>query len=387
MSENEKHEWLKFRPPPGGKLRIIPTKIPPALLKVAIVVLVFNGERVIEKCLESVFKSDYTGPMEVVVVDNASTDGSREAIGRFVGAHLTNSPGLSDRMRAISDGMGVYYLDKNRGWAGGNNYGIGQVSTWHHKKINGTTYSCGIDMAKGEKTIPIWDLALFLNDDVEIRPDMISELVKAYEKRKRYVHAQYHKNTGIVSSSVYDRGIFGCKLLYPDGKVQHLGAFIKPTGHTGHLGVDKHPKMLDTIFFGPDYVTGAAMMITRECWDAMGGFPECYFMYYEEVESCVRARKKGYETVCVPSAVATHLADEREGRSKFMFYLRYEKARLRYVWRNYSLRSLLRWFGAERRWYRDNIKGVHSDHADATRKAYSAMWWRLLWILMARRSR
>jgi GT2 family glycosyltransferase len=322
-----------------------------SLPKIAVVVLVYNGEQIIEKCLESVFKSDYQGPMEVIVVDNASTDESWKSASRRFG--LRNPGPMVIGFDPKPNGNGtidykMYHLDKNLGWAGGNNYGISRA---------------GND----------WDLALFLNDDVELRPDTISELVKAS-------HTPGYRGT--QSTTIAGKvGVFGCKLLYPNGKIQHLGAAIKPTGHTCHYIVD-HPD----VSFRPHYVTGAAIMITRECWEACGKFPECYHMYYEEAEYCLRARKKGYETICVPSAVAIHYADQREGRSKYTFYLNYERSRLRFVWRNYTFCQLLKWFKDEWRWYRANISGQQNDHANAICRIYKEMWYRLPWIGITRRS-
>jgi len=313
------------------------------LPSVAVVILIYNGAAVIEKCLESVFCSDYQGPMEVVVIDNASTDGSLEAINRFI-----NTVGglVFDHGKITIKNMplGYHFLKDNLGWAGGNNYGISRASS-------------------------DWDLVLFLNDDVELGPDTISELVKDS------IIANQHP------INYYKVGIFGCKLLYPDGTVQHLGAEIGPTGHTKHYLADCPNARNNNI---PHYVTGAAIMITRACWEACGKFPECYHMYYEEAEYCVRARKRGYETVCVPSAVATHHADQREDRSKYMFYLRYERSRLRFVWRNFSCREILGWYNEEVYWYKANIKGNHDDHADATRRAYAEMLWKLPWIALTR---
>lgn len=334
------------------------TKLP----KIAIVVLIYNGEKYIERCLKAVFKSDYPGPMELVVVDNASTDESYKL-----------AQGLSHCFNRGT--MQIIRLNDNHGWAGGNNYGIAQVKDAFYVM---KTPALGPSTMPGKTWQELgWDLALFLNDDTEIRPDLISELVKAHEKAKYLLFPVSDLNKfqpGPIKKLI---GVFGCKLLYPDGKIQHLGAYIEPTGHTGHYLEDCREARDDDI---PHYVTGAAIAVTRECWEACGPWPECYGMYYEEVELCVRARKKGFETICVPSAVAVHHADQREGRDKSTFYLSYERSRLRFVWRNYSLRKLWHWFRAEWHWYRRNIKGKQGQHPDAVRKAYRNMWWRLPWI-------
>ena len=55
-----------------------------------------------------------------------------------------------------------------------------------------------------------------------------------------------------------------------------------------------------------DWATGAAWLVTRQCFDATGGFAEDYFLYSEETDFALRARDHGYATVYVPDAVVTH---------------------------------------------------------------------------------
>ena len=87
--------------------------------------------------------------------------------------------------------------------------------------------------------------------------------------------------------------------------------------------------------------------------------------------------------------MAVHHADQREGRSKFLFYLRYERSRLRYVWRNFPLRTLPAWLLAEWRWYRKHFWNAKkhpkgTEHHQALRAAYRQMWWKAPWIVLTR---
>ena len=55
-----------------------------------------------------------------------------------------------------------------------------------------------------------------------------------------------------------------------------------------------------------DWVSGAVMMLRRQVWDATGGFDPAYFLYYEDIDLCLRARRDGWEVGVVPRATAIH---------------------------------------------------------------------------------
>ncbi|NQU43313.1 glycosyltransferase family 2 protein, partial [bacterium] len=138
----------------------------------------------------------------------------------------------------------------NLGFAGGNNLGL--------REAHG-------------------DFLLLLNDDTEVYPGWLDALARAATEWPRV-------------------GIFGCKLLYPDGKtIQHAGARIVANGTSAHIGY-KEPN--DGRFDEPlfcDYVTGAAFAIRRDVYERLGGLDEKYFpIYYEEADYCWQARRIGY---------------------------------------------------------------------------------------------
>ena len=107
--------------------------------KISVIIVNYNGKKLLEKCLESLFKTDYNN-FEVILVDNNSTDGSMEFVTK-------NYPNVI-----------VVKLDSNKGFAEPNNIGA--------------------KIAKGE-------YMLFLNNDTVTTTNFISEMIKVLEKDEK----------------------------------------------------------------------------------------------------------------------------------------------------------------------------------------------------------
>ena len=145
--------------------------------RVSIVILTFRSAGYIEKCLTSLIRLNNLCDVEIVVVDNASADGSAQ-IARDCAVKL----GIAAKVEA---------LPANLGCAGGNNAG------WR--------------LASG-------DVIVFLNPDTEVTPNFIDELVAPM----------------FADATV---GVTGAKIYYPGTtRLQHAGGFIHPNGMTGHYG-------------------------------------------------------------------------------------------------------------------------------------------------------
>ena len=137
------------------------------------------------------------------------------------------------------------------------------------------------------------DAILFLNNDIEvIEPDWLSEMVECLA----------FDSTGIV----------GAKLLYPNGKIQHAGVMVGLGEAAGHWYVDSdanEPGPMGRLAVRQTVgaVTGACMLVTRSCFDALGGFDEDVFpIAYNDVDLCIRARHLGYRTIWTPFAELYH---------------------------------------------------------------------------------
>jgi len=295
--------------------------------KVAVIVLGYNGANVIGPCLESLFKSSYQD-IEVIVVDNGSSDGTAEVVrDKFPAARL------------ISTG-------KNLGFAGGCNVGLRYLSD---KSDISDRY----------------DIVILLNDDTTIEPDAIDEIVQ-------------------FAASDRDIGIIGCKILYPDGKtIQHAGAAVLPNGLTRHYGYGEPDNGQFDRVFDVAYVTGAAIAIKREVLNKLGLLDAGYFpAYFEEAEFCERARRLGFRVVYLPRAVVRHYESHASVKGSFSFFARYHCGRLRYVLKNFTARRLIGFVKEEVRWLH---KAGFREQGKPLMLAYLKTLLKLPMILWARR--
>lgn len=134
--------------------------------------------------------------------------------------------------------------------------------------------------AKGE-------FILLLNPDTQVRSGAIGKMIDFMEK---------HPKVGILGPTVKVVGDGSEAYFTGGGRVQPLLATA------GHLKFEKPPKEPMEV----DNVTGAALMIRREVIEKIGLMPEEYFLYYEDTDWCLRAKRAGYQVVYLPEAEVWH---------------------------------------------------------------------------------
>ncbi|MEM4724494.1 MAG: glycosyltransferase family 2 protein [Candidatus Hadarchaeum sp.] len=180
------------------------------------------------------------------------------------------------------------------------------------------------------------DVLVLLNQDTEVRPGWLRALVEALDD----------PTVGIV----------GCKLLYPDGTIQHAGARLADVRgspeHIGHHEPDQgqYDQPRDV-----EFVTGAALGLTRLTLDRVGYLDEGFApAYYEDVDWCYRAREVGLRTVYTPDAVAVHFESaSRDHISDYFHRLAFHHGRLRLLLKHKPLDWLEQEFApAEAAWVR-----------------------------------
>jgi GT2 family glycosyltransferase len=144
----------------------------------------------------------------------------------------------------------------------------------------------GIALATGE-------YVLLLNNDVEVlEPEWLREMVSCFS----------YPGTGIV----------GARLLYPNRRVQHAGVIIGLGGLAAHwYGGKRHsfPGPMGRLHVRQSFtaVTGACMLVSKACLDAVGCFDEEDFgIAYNDVDFCLRAGAKGFRVVWTPFATLIH---------------------------------------------------------------------------------
>ena len=263
----------------------------------AIIIVTYNHADYIADCLRSMTALD-PAPGEVVVVDNASRDGTAALI------------------RAEFPDIRLIEAGANLGFAGGCNLGVR------------TTGAAAIVLA---------------NPDLVVPPDWLAHLCAPLERWP-----------GL--------GVVGCKLRYRDGRtLQHAGGLVRlPLALGHHRGVGEEDRGQYNALEVVEYVTGAALACPRAVWDELGGLDEQFFpAYYEEVDFCTRARQAGYRVIYAPQAVATHIEGTSVGQGSARYLRLFHFNRLRYLFKHYNNTWLMRsWLPAELA----HIRAVANDH-------------------------
>ncbi|MFO0850937.1 MAG: glycosyltransferase family 2 protein [Gemmataceae bacterium] len=244
------------------------------MASVHVVIVNYRTPDLVVDCLRSLAAERAARPGDrVTVVDGGSGDGSAE---RLVAA-------------VAADGWGgwcdILPLAENRGFAAGNNAALRPL-------LAGPAPP---------------DYVLLLNPDTVVRPGAVQELVAFLDA---------HPAVGIV----------GSRLEHPDG-IPQTSAFRFPSlagefENGVRLGVvsrllsrwrvslpvraEAHPA---------DWVSGASLMVRRAVFDAVGLLDEGYFLYYEETDFCLRAKRAGWACWYVPASRVVHLVGQSTGVS------------------------------------------------------------------------
>lgn len=247
---------------------------------VSIITVNYDTPVVTAEMLQSLSKVIYPN-WEVIVVDNASPNHS--------------SIILKDEFPFIKH----ISCPENLGFAGGNNIGL--------------------HFATGK-------FAFFINNDTEVTPNLISELVD---------YLQTHPKCGIACPKI--------KYFYQPNVIQYAGARgLHPlTSRSFDIGYLKKDMGEFDYCSKTDLPNGAAMMVPMNLIKQIGQMSEIYFLYYEELDWAIRFKKQGYETHYVGTAEIYHKESVSTGKNSPLktFYL--YRNRFLYIRRNYKG---LKWF-------------------------------------------
>lgn len=260
-----------------------------------IVVLNWNNGPDTVECLQSIHDVQDPAVAGVVVCDNGSTDDSYRLIREWFRERQVALTEVSWQAPsflpartegAVADGLSpppffvLVQTGANLGFAGGNNVGIRFVQQLR------------IDAA-----------ILLLNNDTLLTSDAVSRMA-----RRLADDPQIGMCGGTV---VYDAA---------RGTVQAWGgARFQPwLARASHLGARAEfaaPRDATAIEAQLDYILGAALLISRPCLDVVGLLDERYFLYYEEIDWAVRARRAGFALGYAPAAVVFHKEGGSAGSS------------------------------------------------------------------------
>lgn len=213
----------------------------------SVIVVNYNGLEFLGRCLQSVLSSRYPC-FEIILVDNRSTDGSRDVAMKFAG----------------HDGrIKVIYNEKNLGPAAGRNIG---------GKIGRGSYLA------------------FIDNDTEVDPNWLDEAIKVMESDSKI-------------------GAIQCKLLLLDSpnRFDYAGDFLSPYGfliqRVDAGAFDDGSLDSQTAIFS---AKSAGMIVRRDVFKKAMGFDSDYFIYVEETDLCWRIWLLGYRVVFVPRSKVYH---------------------------------------------------------------------------------
>lgn len=230
--------------------------------KVFAIIINLNGKRHIIHCLKSLTQLSVEN-LKIIVVDNNSTDGSIEIIKR-------QFPKVE-----------IIHNKVNLGYAGGVNKGV----KWAMDKNA--------------------DYVLILNNDTVFGRNFLSVLLKTLEERPK---------VGILGSKIYFYG--------NSKKIWFAGGIIDRKRFSGgHIGYKEKDKGQYDNLKEVDFITGCTMLIKHEVFEKIGFFDNRYFLYYEDVDFCVRAKRAGFKIIFVPQSILYHKVSAGKENSPFMSYL------------------------------------------------------------------
>jgi hypothetical protein len=206
-----------------------------------------------------------------VVVENGSGDGSLEALAAGLGAE------------GSGDVIDLAASERNRGFAGGINFALRRA------------------LEDGERP----DYVYLLNSDAFVAPGALRLLVAFLERRR---------DVGICGSYIHGRAGEPHETAFRFPTILgELIAWVPLWPFTPLLRRHAVAMPIPTEPCSVDWVAGASMLIRWEVFDSIGFFDDGFFMYYEETDFCLRARRAGYATWYLPESRVAHVGGGSTG--------------------------------------------------------------------------
>lgn len=237
-----------------------------------IVIVNYRTGQLVVDCLKSLaIEAAATPGLRATVVDNASGDGSCAIVADAIAAH--DWSGWADLMRSPMNG----------GFASGNNFAVRKLL--------------------GRPEAP--DLFWLLNPDTRVVPGAFRALSDFLRD---------HPEVGIAGSALIE----GNGALWP--YAFRFPSILSEIERGARLGVVSRLlagrsvlRRMPAVAAPVDWVSGASMVVRREVFDAIGLMDESYFLYFEETDFCLQARKEGWQTWYVPQGSVIHIAGQSTG--------------------------------------------------------------------------
>ncbi|HCK99404.1 MAG TPA: hypothetical protein DHW42_04780 [Candidatus Marinimicrobia bacterium] len=229
---------------------------------VSIIIPVFNKVEYTKKCIDAIYANTQYRNFEIIIVDNASTDGTDQYLREL------------EKERA---NIRIIHNEENFGFAKANNQAA--------------------EIAKGE-------YLLLLNNNTEVQKGWLEPLLN-------------------VLNADPDVATVGSKMLFPDGTIQHAGVIVFDDQKLPDPLVARHiyygqSKFLAEANIPKEYqiLTAACLLIRKNIYEKAGGFDEGYWNGYEDVDLCFNIQKMGKKLVYQPQSIVIH-HESKSGSERF----------------------------------------------------------------------
>jgi O-antigen biosynthesis protein len=241
-------------------------------IELSIIIVNWNVKEYLIKCIKSILQKIENIKYEIIVVDNASTDGSIQELKKSV---------TFKNIITIEN-------DINKGFAAANNQGY--------------------DIARGE-------IILFLNPDTFFLDNNLKEIINELKKSVKIgvatckvlnhdmsIQKTCARHFPNIRRKVYDELLFSNYISFFEGK----GEYYK----------DKYYKKSMYV----ECISGCFMLIKKVVLEKTGAFDERYFMYGEDIEICSRIKKMGFEIIFCPEMSILHFGGKSSKKSKISYF-------------------------------------------------------------------
>ncbi len=262
------------------------------------IVVTYNNQSDLDDTLRALLENVTLRPLEVILIDNASKDGTREMIHTFARENSSRNVKILFRLNK-----------KNRGFT--------------HAVNQGLRHATG-------------DYVLFLNPDVTLESEAVERMVKFLEVQP-------------------DIGVVAPQLLYPDGRIQkscrhfprYRDLFFEMTGLSSLFPRSKFFNYWKMGYFPHnrtrrvDQPQGACLLTTKRVVDTIGFWDERFFLFFSDVDWCRRVKRRRFKIYFYPDAKAVHQKGSSvyRHRVKSLFYS--HRDFIEYFWK--TKRKIWQW--------------------------------------------
>lgn len=238
-----------------------------------IIIVNWNQYNLTANCIRSLQSINYSN-YRIIVIDNASLDGSPEKLSKEFGPQVD-----------------LIFHDKNIGFTGGSNAGIQYA------------------LAQGAHYI------MLLNNDTIVHPNFIDPLMEQIRS---------NPGIGVVTPKIYYLNHAKTNRIWAAGGETTIWMGISRSRGRGQIDNGQFNSVQEV-----DYASGCCLLTKRDVLEEVGSLTNAYFAYYEDVDWCFRVKQKGYQILYVPQSSIWHSVGSsgktnpsREGvQSPFVHYL------------------------------------------------------------------